>query len=110
MAHLELAEGAVTTSGDYERAIMVHGKRYSHLLDPRTGWPVEGLQSVSVIAPIAVIAGSASTIAMLKGNEGSAWLTELGLPCLWDDEDGRIGQLDITHSRCSVSMSKPQPG
>ncbi len=97
MASLELTEGAVTTSGDYERALVIDGKRYCHLLNPRTGWPVEGLQSVSVIAPIALIAGSASTIAMLKGKEGVAWLRELGLPCLWATDEGDIGQMEIAH-------------
>lgn len=96
IATLELVEGAVATSGDYERAIVVNGKRYSHLLDPRTGWPVEGLQSVSVIAPVAVIAGSASTIGMLKGGAGKAWLNELGLPCLWVSENGHVEQSDFT--------------
>lgn len=96
MATLDLADGAVTTSGDYERAIIIEGKRYSHLLDPRTGWPVQGLQSVSVVAPIALIAGSASTIGMLKGFTGPSWLKELGLPSIWVDETGEVTQGNIS--------------
>lgn len=95
MATLELTEGAVTTSGDYERALVIDGKHYSHLLNPKTGWPVEGLQSVSVVAPLALIAGSASTIAMLKGHEGKAWLKDMELPCLWVDDEGNIDQSGI---------------
>jgi thiamine biosynthesis lipoprotein len=86
MAQLELSSGALTTSGDYERCIVIDGRCYSHLLDPRTGWPVEGLVSVSVAAPQALVAGSASTIAMLRGRDGPAWLRGLGLSALWMDD------------------------
>lgn len=99
IATLELSEGAVTTSGDYERALVIDGKYYSHLLDPSTGWPVEGLQSVSVVAPLALIAGSASTIAMLKGSGGKDWLEDMGLPCLWVDDAGIPGQFGINTDR-----------
>ena len=60
-----LAGGAVATSGDYERYFEIDGKRYCHILDPRTGWPVAHWQSVSVVAPLCVVAGSCATIAML---------------------------------------------
>ncbi len=90
LAGVSLSEGAVTTSGDYERFMTVDGQRYSHLLDPRTGWPVEGLRSATVVAPQCVVAGSATTIAMLKGRDGAAWLDELGLPSLRVDEHGRL--------------------
>ncbi|MBS1136021.1 MAG: thiamine biosynthesis protein ApbE, partial [Burkholderiaceae bacterium] len=53
------------TSGDYERYIVVDGRRYCHVMDPRTGWPVDHWQSVSVVAPLAVAAGACATIAML---------------------------------------------
>lgn len=69
----------LATSGDYERCTIIDGKRYSHLLSPKTGWPVQGLASVTVIAPQCVVAGSAATIALLQGSEGRQWLTELGL-------------------------------
>ena len=59
-------------SGDYERGMGVDGVRYTHVLDPRTGWPVAGLASVSVVAPHCLVAGSASTIAMLRGADGPA--------------------------------------
>lgn len=93
LATLSVRSGAVTTSGDYERCIVVDGKRYGHILNPRTGWPVEGLASVSVAAPHALVAGSACTIAMLKAADGPEWLRTLGLPALWMDGEGRVGQL-----------------
>ena len=65
IAGLDLAGGAVATSGDYERYFELDGVRYCHILDPRSGKPVRHWQSVSVIAPLCVVAGSCSTIAML---------------------------------------------
>ena len=49
IATLSLAEGAVTTSGGYERFVEIEGRRYGHLIDPRSGWPADGLLSVSVV-------------------------------------------------------------
>jgi FAD:protein FMN transferase len=90
IATIELATGAIATSGDYERYLEVGGRRYCHLLDPRTGWPVEGQASVSVAADLCLLAGAAATVAMLKGPaEGPAWLEQLGLPYLCVASDGR---------------------
>ncbi len=91
LLRVALQEGALSTSGDYERCIEIDGVRYGHVLDPRTGWPVRFMASASVLAPLCVVAGSASTIAMLRGEEGPGWLEALGLPCLWVDVDGRSG-------------------
>lgn len=88
---LALDRGAVATSGDYERCIMVDGRRYGHVLNARTGWPVEHLASVSVVAELCVMAGSASTIAMLREQEGPRWLEGLGLPHFWVGVDGARG-------------------
>ncbi|MGE0861538.1 MAG: FAD:protein FMN transferase [Gammaproteobacteria bacterium] len=88
---LELSHGALATSGDYERCVVVDGVRYGHVLNPRSGWPVRHLASVSVVAEFCVIAGSASTIAMLKEEQGPAWLAALGLPHLWVDVHGKVG-------------------
>jgi len=85
-----IREGAITTSGDYERFMVVDGVRYAHILDPRTGWPVEGLRSVTVLAGLCVVAGSTTTIAMLRGRAGGDWLDGLGLPHLRVDGDGRV--------------------
>ena len=79
VASMHLYNEGLATSGDYERCIEIDGIRYSHLLSPSTGWPVAGLTSVTVKAPQCVVAGSAATIAMLKGQEGKAWLDSLGV-------------------------------
>jgi len=88
---LRLARGAVTTSGDYERCLVVDGRRYGHVFNPRTGWPASHLASVTVIADLCVVAGSASTIAMLMEKNGPAWLARQGVRHLWIDTEGRAG-------------------
>jgi FAD:protein FMN transferase len=91
LGNILVRQGAVASSGDYERCLEIDGRRYGHILNPRTGWPVEGLVAVSVLAPCCLVAGSASTIAMLKASAGPAWLAGLGLKHLWVDEAGRVG-------------------
>ncbi len=81
--------GGVATSGDYERGMTVDGVRYGHLLDPRTGWPVQGPASVTVLASHCLIAGTASTVAALSGRHGArAWLGRMGLPHVGIQHDG----------------------
>lgn len=88
---LELSQGALATSGDYERCLLIDGVRYGHVLNPKTGWPVAYLASVSVVADFCVVAGSASTIALLKEATGTDWLKQLGLHNLWVDVNGKVG-------------------
>ena len=90
IAQLKLSSGALASSGDYERFQLIDGVRYSHLLNPKTGWPVTGLRAVSVVAEHCVVAGSLATIAMLKANKGTAWLRSCGLPFLCCQNNGQI--------------------
>ena len=91
MSSINVFRGGVASSGDYERCIILNGKRYSHILNPKTGWPVRGLVSITVIADQCVIAGSISTISMLKEKKAKSWLTELGVSYLWMDQKGKVG-------------------
>lgn len=92
LGNVELFGGALASSGDYERCIVIHGKRYSHIINPVTGWPVRGLAAVSVIADRCIAAGSLCTIAMLKGAEGIQWLAQTAnVPYLWVDDEGNRG-------------------
>jgi len=93
IASIDVASGALATSGDYERFFIVDGQRYCHVLDPRNGYPVRHWRSVSVLAPLAVAAGSCSTIAMLKGEEGLNFLNNSGFAFLAVDAEG------VVHSR-----------
>ena len=96
MQTILLREGALASSGDYERCIIVEGVRYGHVLNPKTGWPVRHLAAVSVVGDFCVVAGSASTIAMLKEDSGPTWLDSLGLPHLWVNVQGETGGSLVT--------------
>jgi len=92
IARIAVASGGIATSGDYERCMIVDGVRHPHLLDPRTGESFrDGPASVSVTAPLCLVAGAATTIAMLHDERGSrAFLSQLGLPHLVIHQDGRL--------------------
>jgi thiamine biosynthesis lipoprotein len=90
IATVLLESGAVATSGDYERYFEVEGQRYCHILDPRSGRPVAHWQSVSVVAPLCVVAGSCATIAMLMGADAESFLREQGLRYVAVDADGTL--------------------
>jgi thiamine biosynthesis lipoprotein len=88
IATVELDGGAVTTSGDYQRFFDVGGRRYCHIIDARSGRPVTRWQSVSVIAPLCVLAGSCATIALLFEDEAEAFLSREGVAYLAVDAGG----------------------
>ena len=91
VAQLPIASGAIATSGDYERCLDYQGRRYSHILDPHTGESVAGWQSVTALAPTCLVAGSVSTIAMLKGVSGAKkWLQDSGAAYIAVDAAGQV--------------------
>jgi len=73
---MPLSYGGFASSGDYERFFEIGGKRYCHIINPLTGYPVNGLQSVTVIADNCLSAGTLSTIAMLVGEEQAREILE----------------------------------
>jgi thiamine biosynthesis lipoprotein len=76
---IELSGGALATSGDTRRFLLRGGVRYSHILDPRTGWPVrDAPRSVTVAAATCVEAGMLATFAMLQGAEAELFLDAQG--------------------------------
>jgi len=75
IAKIELSHGAVATSGDAHRFLLKNGKRYSHILNPQTGWPIENApKQVTVMAPTCIEAGMLATFAMLQGPEAEIFL------------------------------------
>jgi len=72
-----VTDHAVATSGDYFRCFQLNGRRYGHILDPRTGYPVDnGCRAVSVIAPSCTIAGLLTTTALILGPKAGLELIE----------------------------------
>jgi len=79
-AVIQLKVGALATSGDVFRSIQQGGKRYGHILNPRTGWPNPySPLSVTVAAPTCSEAGILSTLAMLQGKDAEKFLKQQGL-------------------------------
>jgi FAD:protein FMN transferase len=93
-ATLSLSQGALATSGDYERFFEIDGRRYCHILNPKTGMPVSHWRSVTVLAPLASAAGATSTIAMLLQAQGLNYLQNSGFAFLAVDHKGEISQSD----------------
>ena len=90
LATQQLTPGGLATSGDYQRYMEVGGQRYCHLLNPRTGWPVNHWRTVSVTAPLAVLAGCVATIAMLQGPQGLDFLRNSGHAFIAVDHTGQL--------------------
>ena len=75
--YLSLGVGALATSGDARRYVLRDGKRYGHILDPTTGWPVaDAPRSVTVAAPTCTQAGMLATLALLQGRDAERYLAE----------------------------------
>ena len=67
IAYLNVTDMAIATSGNYEKFIIIDGKRYSHTIDPKTGLPVTGIKSVTILCPNAEIADAIATPVMIMG-------------------------------------------
>jgi FAD:protein FMN transferase len=77
---VEFARGGLATSGDARRFVLWKGKRLGHILDPRTGWPVEDApRSVTVLGRTCLEAGSLSTLAYLQGPRAREFLEQQGV-------------------------------
>ncbi len=64
---VDISNRAVATSGNYEKFVTINGKNYSHTIDPKTGYPVSGIKSVTIICPDAEIADAMATPVMVMG-------------------------------------------
>lgn len=84
LAEVQLQDRAIATSAAYERYFTIGGRRYSHIFDPRTGWPAAGVTSATVIAADNVTANAlATTLCVLPPNEGLALVESTpGASCL----------------------------
>ena len=101
---LPLSGMAIATSGNYEKFAMVNGKRYSHTIDPKTGLPVTGIKSVSVISPMAELSDALATPVMVMGvHAGLDMINQVkGVACILIDDGNRI----FTSNNISLHQEK----
>jgi thiamine biosynthesis lipoprotein len=72
---IPVIQGALATSGDAKRYLLKSGKRYSHILNPKTGWPVANApSSITTHAPLCIQAGCLATLALLRGKNAESFL------------------------------------
>jgi thiamine biosynthesis lipoprotein len=92
LAVVPLKHGAVVTSGSYEKFVEFNGKRYAHIINPKTGYPASGLTSVTVFGASAEIANGLSTSIMVLGKvEGLKLMKRYPkMSCILVDDDGKI--------------------
>jgi thiamine biosynthesis lipoprotein len=111
---VRLQNCAITTSGDAFQAVEIDGKRYSHIVDPRTGLGVAGRSAITVIAPNCITADSYTKPICVLGPQAGFKLIE-GLPgaaalveCEIDDAGGntKIESLETNHFREFVSVDE----
>jgi FAD:protein FMN transferase len=88
---LNITDMAAATSGNYEKYAVIDGVRYSHTINPRTGLPVTGIKSVTIVCPYAEIADAMATPVMVMGIEaGMHMINQLDhLEAVIIDDDGK---------------------
>jgi thiamine biosynthesis lipoprotein len=93
---VHLRNRALSTSGDYEQFFQHEGRRYSHLLDPRTGYPAQGVRSATVLAESATDTDALSTAAFVLGEAGAAAVLEarpgVGLVLALESDEPKLAQ------------------
>lgn len=89
---VSLRQGSVTTSGSYEKYLVINGKRYAHIINPATGYPATGLCSVTVFGPDAEMANGLSTAIMVLGKEAGMELISRHpkFSCIMVTDKGKI--------------------
>jgi thiamine biosynthesis lipoprotein len=76
---LPIVESSVATSGNYEKFVIFDGKKYTHIIDPRTGYPSQGVNSVSIFAKSAELCDALATAVFIMGKEaGLSLINQLG--------------------------------
>jgi len=101
-ALLPISNKAVVTSGNYEKYVTFNNKRYTHIIDPRTGYPATDIISVSVFAPKAELADALATSIFVMGtNVGLNRINQLnGIECIIIDSNGNI------HTSKKININK----
>jgi FAD:protein FMN transferase len=91
-SYLQISNMAVATSGNYEKYVWINGKKYSHTINPKTGYPVHGIKSVTIISPNAEIADAMTTPVMIMGKQVGLDLVNQvkGLACIIIDDHDKL--------------------
>lgn len=91
-SYLDVTNMAVATSGNYEKYAVIDGKKYSHTIDPKTGFPVSGIKSVTIICPSAELADAMATPVMVMGIKAGLHLINQmkGIACIIIDDEDRL--------------------
>lgn len=89
---LKISNIAVATSGNYEKFVVINGKKYSHTIDPKTGLPVSGIKSVTILSPNAELADAMATPIMVMGVKvGLNLINQMqGIACIIVDDANKI--------------------
>lgn len=92
LAAVPLTNGAITTSGNYEKFVVFNGQRYSHIINPVTGYPSTGITAVTVMGPEAEVANGFSTSIMVLGAEKGLALLEKfpAYSCIIFTDNGQV--------------------
>jgi thiamine biosynthesis lipoprotein len=89
---MDITDMAIATSGSYEKFVMIGGKRYSHTIDPKTGYPISGIKSVTVVCPDAELADAMATPISIMGiGPGLHLINQMkGIACIIIDDEDRL--------------------
>jgi FAD:protein FMN transferase len=91
-SYLTITETAIATSGNYEKFVVIDGKKYSHTIDPKTGLPVRGIKSATIICANAEVADAMATPVMIMGVKvGLNMINQMqGVSCILIDDNDKI--------------------
>ncbi|MCI3936311.1 FAD:protein FMN transferase [Chryseobacterium aahli] len=91
-SYMNITNTSVATSGNYEKFVVIDGKKYSHTINPKTGMPVSGIKSVTIICPNAEIADAMATPVTIMGVDAAIGLVNQinHLECIIIDDHNKI--------------------
>lgn len=102
-SYLAISNMAVATSGSYEKYALINGKRYAHTIDPKTGYPVSGMKSVTIIAPNAELADALATPVLVMGvRVGLDLINQMRhIACIIIDDN------DVLYTSANIRLTAP---
>ena len=101
LSEFSLNDSAVATSGNYEKFVLIDGQKYSHTIHPKTGFPVQGIKSVTVFAPFAELADALTTpIAVMGVEVGLHLMNQMkGVACIIIDDANQVFSTKNIHEK-----------